>query len=267
LRIAALRGDAAETDDRIAAVTRDMAGSSAFAVKAAAWAAATLYNGLARYDEALAAANAHTGRWPWMSLWVIPELVEAAARTGQPELARDALGHLIESTQACRTNWALGIESRCRALLAEDADAERLYLQAIDALSRTKLRPETARAHLLYGEWLRRQGRRIDAREQLAAAHTILADIGMHAFADRARRELLATGAKLSKHNDESTRHTLTPQERQISLLARDGFSNPEIAAQLFLSPRTVEWHMRKIFAKLSVSSRRQLRDIASLAG
>jgi len=186
------------------------------------------------------------------------ELVEAAARSGDRRLAAIGLERLAETTRASGTEWALGVEARSRALLSDGAVAEDLYREAIDRLSRTTLRPEAARAHLLYGEWLRREGRRIDARKQLRAAHEMLAVIGMEAFAERARRELFATGEKVRKRSAE-TRDQLTPQEEQIARLARDGMSNPEIGERLFLSPRTVEWHLRKVFAKLGISARGQL--------
>ena len=161
-------------------------------------------------------------------------------------------------TQPSGNDPALGIEARCRALLSDGGDADDLYREAIDRLGLTRLRPELARAHLLYGEWLRREGRRVEAREQLRTAHDLLAAIGMGAFAERARRELIATGEKVRKRGVE-TRDQLTPQEEQIAGLARDGCTNPEIAAQLFLSARTVEWHLGKVFGKLGVSSRREL--------
>jgi ATP/maltotriose-dependent transcriptional regulator MalT len=154
----------------------------------------------------------------------------------------------------------LGIAARSRALLSEGDAAQRLYREAIERLGRTRLRPELARAHLLYGEWLRREGRRVDAREQLRTAHEMLETIGMEAFAERARRELLATGKKVRKRTSD-TRDELTGQERQIAGLARDGLSNPEIGARLFLSSRTVEWHLGKVFAKLGITSRMGLRD------
>jgi DNA-binding CsgD family transcriptional regulator len=158
------------------------------------------------------------------------------------------------------SDWGRGIHARSHALLSRDKAAERLYREAIDRLERTRLRPDLARAHLLYGEWLRREGRRVDAREQLRTAYDTLATIGMEAFADRARRELLATGERVRRRT-EDTRDVLTPQEAQIARLARDGLSNTEIGARLFLSPRTVEWHLRKVFSKLGVSSRRELSE------
>ena len=168
--------------------------------------------------------------------------------------------------EGCDTDWALGIHARSSALLSEDADAEELYREAIDRLSRTQLRPDLARAHLLYGEWLRRQGQRLDAREQLRTAHEMFATIGMEAFAERARRELLATGEKARRRTVETQDH-LTPQEAQIAQLASDGLTNPDIGARLFLSARTVEWHLGKVFTKLGVSSRKELSAVLPKAG
>ena len=199
-------------------------------------------------------------------MWVLPELIEAAARAGDAELARDAVARLAESTQPAGTDWALGIEARCRALLSDGAAAEELYREAIDRLGRTRLRPELARAQLLYGEWLRRQNRRVDARDQLRAAHNHFTSIGMEAFAERARKELLATGEAVGKHSV-GMREQLTPQEEQIARLARDGLSNPEIGAQLFLSARTVQYHLRKVFTKLGIGSRRELRAALARRG
>jgi ATP/maltotriose-dependent transcriptional regulator MalT len=192
-------------------------------------------------------------------MWGLPELVEAAARVGDTELAHGALERLEETTQPSGVDVALGIEARSRALLTNGDNADLLYREAIERLGRTQVRPEFARAQLLYGEWLRREGRRVDAREQLRTAHDLFVAIGMEAFAERAGRELLATGEKVRKRSPE-TRDELTAQEDQIARLARDGLSNPEIGAQLFISARTVEWHLRKVFTKLGISSRRQLR-------
>jgi DNA-binding CsgD family transcriptional regulator len=191
-------------------------------------------------------------------MWALPELVEAAARMGDLEVARDALERLVETTQPSGTEFARAIEARSRALLSDSELAERLYQESIARFSRTPLRPELARARLLYGEWLRRENRRVDAREQLRTAHGQFAGIGMEAFAERARHELLATGERVRQRTVE-TRDDLTAQERQIAQLAREGLSNPEIAARLFLSPRTVEWHLRKVFSKLGIRSRREL--------
>jgi DNA-binding CsgD family transcriptional regulator len=193
-------------------------------------------------------------------MWALPELIEAATRTGDTVIAGDALTRLAEFTQAGRTDFGLGIEARSCALLSEGEMAGNLYREAIDRLGRTKLRPELARAHLLYGEWLRRENRRSDAREQLRTAHDMMAAIGMEAFAERARHELLATGETVRKRTAERG-NTLTAQEAHIARLAADGHTNPEIAAQLFLSARTVEWHLRKIFTKLGITSRRELRE------
>jgi DNA-binding CsgD family transcriptional regulator len=220
---------------------------------------AILYNGLGRYESALPAAQSASSRDELgASVRSLPELVEAANRCGNIEVAVEALERLTERTQATGTEWALGLEARSRALVSCDGETEELYLEAIDRLGRCRVAPERARAYLLYGEWLRRAGRRVDARRQLRTAHDMLAAIGMSAFADRARRELAATGEKVRRHRPES-RDELTAQEVHIAQLARDGHSNPEIAAQLFLSPRTVEWHLRKVFGKLGISSRREL--------
>jgi len=190
--------------------------------------------------------------------WVLPELVEAAVRSGHPGVAHDALEQLVEMTRAGGTDWALGLEARSRALVSAGDGVEPLYREGVERLGRTRLRGEHARAHLLYGEWLRREGRRLDAREQLRTAHEMFNDMGMEAFAERALRELLATGETVRKRRSE-TRDDLTAQELQIARLARDGLSNPEIGARLFLSPRTVEWHLRKVFTKLGIRSRVQL--------
>jgi DNA-binding CsgD family transcriptional regulator len=236
------------------------AGGEVTAAMGADWAGAVLYNGLARFEEAASAAKCSALTYtynPWW-MWALPELVEAAARAGDAELARDALERLAVTTQPAGTDWALGIEARCRALLTEGEPAERLYREAIERLGRTRLRPELARAELLYGEWLRRANRRTDARSQLRAAYDRFASIGMEAFAERARRELRATGEKVRKRTLE-TRDELTAQERQVAILARDGLSNPQIGARLFLSPRTVEYHLSKVFSKLGIGSRREL--------
>ena len=218
-------------------------------------------NGLGRYEEALAAAVQATEHTPelYIASWALSELIEAATRTGQ----RRARGGGARAPRRARRRAATPTGRSAsrpgrRALLSEGETAERLYREAIDRLGRTRLRPELARAHLLYGEWLRREGRRVDARAQLRTAHELFVTIGMEAFAERARRELLATGERVRRRTAE-TRDELTPQERQIARLARDGLSNPEIGAQLFLSPRTVEWHLRKVFTKLEIRSRREL--------
>jgi ATP/maltotriose-dependent transcriptional regulator MalT len=229
------------------------------------WASAVLYNGLARYEEAEAAArHALETLNPFISMWGLPELVEAASLGGNLELAQQALDRLSEATRPSATEFGLGIEARTRALLSTGVAAEELYGEAIERLGRTPLRPELARAHLLYGEWLRRENRPVNAREQLRTAHEMFVTIGMEAFAERARKELQASGERVRKRTAE-TSEPLTAQEWQIARLASDGLSNPEIGARLFLSPRTVEWHLRKVFTKLGIRSRRELAK--ALAG
>jgi DNA-binding CsgD family transcriptional regulator len=226
----------------------------------AAWATAVLDNGLGRYDRALVAAERATAYPAELGIanWGLVELIEAAVRTGSRDLAADAVRRLAETTTASGTDWALGVEARSRALVSEGGPAERLHRAAIERLGRTRMRADLARAHLLYGEWLRRENRRVDAREQLRIAHDMLAGMGFDGFAERARRELLATGETVRKRST-VTAGELTAQEAQIARLAREGRTNPEISTQLFISPRTVEWHMRKVFAKLGISSRREL--------
>jgi ATP/maltotriose-dependent transcriptional regulator MalT len=268
LRLRALQGNEAETSEAIAtAVEHANAAGQEQATAWAHWAGAVLYNGLARYEEAASAARqATSGVYPWPSMWALPELVEAASRQGDTEGARDALERLAETTRPCGNDFALGIEARSRALLSDGAAADGQYREAIDRLSRTALRPELARSHLLYGEWLRREARRLDAREQLRTAHDMFAAMGMEAFAERTRRELISTGEKVRTRSNQ-TREQLTPQEEQIARLARTGLSNPEIGAQLFLSARTVEWHLRKVYNTLGITSRRQLRGALSEDG
>jgi DNA-binding CsgD family transcriptional regulator len=226
------------------------------------WLTAVLYNGLGRYEEALAAAQHATEHThaSWWRNWGWVELIEAAARSGKPELAADALAQLSQTTAASGTDWALGIEARSRALLTDGEAAEMLHRQAIERLERTRVRVDLARAHLLYGEWLRRERRRLNARQQLRTAHTLFTDFGMEAFAERTRVELEATGEHARKRTPE-TRDGLTPQEAQISRLAADGATNQGIAAQLFISPSTVDYHLRKAFRKLGVKSRHQLKQ------
>jgi len=234
------------------------------AVTWAQWVAAILHNGWGRYQEALVAARQAAGHgMVHLSMWALPELVEAATRTGDTRLAGDALDQLSDWTQAGGTDWGLGVEARCRALLSDGEAADRQYREAIDRLGRTGMRPELARARLLYGEWLRRQQRLADAREQLRAAGQLLDAIGMEAFAERARRELLAAGGTARRHAV-TARVELTAQEAQIARLAADGLSNPEIATRLFLSPRTVQYHLGKVFAKLDITSRTQLSRVLS---
>ncbi|HUE26071.1 MAG TPA: LuxR C-terminal-related transcriptional regulator [Solirubrobacteraceae bacterium] len=225
------------------------------------WAESVLYNGLGRYAEALAAARRvveHTELVPVG--WTMPELIEAAVRVGAVELAADTDRRLTDRSRASGTDWALGIAARSHALLADDGRADDLYAEAIERLGRTRVAIDLARAHLLYGEWLRRQARRIDARDQLRTAHEMFTEFGMEAFAERARVELQATGERARKRTAE-TLDQLTPQESQVSRLAAQGNTNREIAAQLFISPSTVEYHLRKAFRKLDVKSRTQLAN------
>jgi DNA-binding CsgD family transcriptional regulator len=257
LNLLALQGREAEAS---AAIEQAATGGPGVAVYAH-WAAAILYNGLARYEEAAQSARHATSNTfeYFVSARGLPELVEAAARAGDARLAHEALERLAGTLQPCGTDIALGVEARSRALLSHGAAADTLHHEAIDRLGRTRLRPELARAHLVYGEWLRRESRRAHAREQLRTAFDLFTTIGMEAFAERARRELMATGETVHQSST-GTRDELTPQEEQIARLARDGLSNPEIGAQLFISTRTVEWHLRKVFIKLGIGSRRQLR-------
>jgi DNA-binding CsgD family transcriptional regulator len=224
------------------------------------WAEAVLCNGLGRYDEAYAAAVRVADRPQDLIVfnWHLAELIEAAVRAGTPELADDAHRRLVAMTKASATDWGLGIAARSHALLADGKRAEALYVEAIERLGKTRIAIDLARAHLLYGEWLRRQRRRLDAREQLRTAHGLFSDFGVEAFAERARLELEATGEHARKRTVE-TLDELTPKERQVARLAAQGETNPEIAARLFISKPTVEYHLRKVFRKLGVKSRTQL--------
>jgi DNA-binding CsgD family transcriptional regulator len=258
LRLEALRGRDAEvliTNTINEAAKR----GEGVLVRHAEDAAATLYLGLGRYDEALSWAQREVEHNPHaFYMTALPELVEAAVRCDEHDVARRAVDRLCQKTQASSTAWARGVEARSRALVSDGDDAEALYRQAIERLGRTRLRPELARTHLLYGEWLRRERRRVDARGELHAAHDLFTAMGMDAFAERARIELLATGEKVRKRTPEAP-DELTAQERQVARLAREGLSNAEIGARLFIRPRTVEWHLRKAYAKLGVRSRREL--------
>ena len=262
LTLAGFRGDESALSELLAASTpAAIARGEDVLLTFGEHATAVLYNGRGNYELALPAAQSASSREELtVSIWSIPELVEAAARCGQPDAAATALERLTERTQAAGTELALGIEARARALLSEDAGADGLYREAIDRLSRCRLAPDRARAHLLYGEWLRRGRRRVDAREHLRAAYDQFTSIGMEAFAERARRELLATGEHVHKLTVE-TRDDLTAQERQIAWLACDGLSNVEIGARLFISQHTVAYHLRKVFSKLGVTKRRQLAE------
>jgi len=260
---AAFQGDEALTSELIEATVREAtAQGQGRVVSFADYASAVLNNGLGRHDTARDAAwRVFQADVIGYGTMITAELAEAASRTGDAALLADALQWVSERAAATPTNWALGIEARVRALTSSGDVADGLYRESITRLETTRLRGVLARGHLLYGEWLRREGRRIDARDQLRTAHDLLAAMGLHAFAERARRELLATGETARKRSIKIT-NELTAQETQIARLARDGFSNPEIGTRLFISPRTVEWHLRKVFTKLGVSSRKQLRDI-----
>jgi DNA-binding CsgD family transcriptional regulator len=261
--LAAYRGRPTEALELIAANTSDaIVRGEGLGLHHAYWAAAVLHNGLGHYAEALPAAEqaAQDEQTPFVSASALQELIEAAARGGDAGRGADALRQLSVMTAVDGSDWAAGIEARSKALLSQGHEAEHYYADAVERLGRTPLRPELARAHLLYGEWLRRQNRRVDARRQLRAAYDLFTAIGAEAFAERARRELVATGEKVRKREVDTLR-VLTLQEEHIARLARDGQTNPEIGAELFLSTRTVEWHLRKIFIKLAITSRKELHD------
>jgi hypothetical protein len=260
LLLAGYRGRPAEAVPLFAAATEDStARGEGLAVQMANWSEAVLRNGLGRYAEALAVAEPATEETysPLSTQLILPELIEAAVRTGRADLAAEALGRLSVMTVE-GSDWAKGLEARSRALVSEGQEAGQCYAEAVQRLGRTRLRPDLARAHLLYGEWLRRENRRLDARRELHAAYDLFTAIGAEAFAERARRELLATGEKV-RAREVDTFSQLTSQEEHIVRLARDGRTNREIAAELFISTRTVEWHFRKVFAKLGITSRRDL--------
>jgi DNA-binding NarL/FixJ family response regulator len=261
LVLAALRGQSDALPLIESTIRHAGTSGQGLSIQWAEWVSAILFNGQARYDRVLASAQrAVEEATPQLqfSPWALTELIEAAVRTATPRVAAGALERLMAATAPSSTDWGRGIQARCQALVSKGESAERLHREAIERLARTRRRPDLARAHLLYGEWLRRENRRVDSRVQLRAAHDQFVSIGMEAFGERARAELLATGEKVRKRTVE-TRDDLTPQERQIGRLARDGLSNPEIGAQLFLSPRTVEWHLRNVYTKLGIRSRRDL--------
>ena len=266
LGVAAFRGHEAEATELFQAAMDGVTSRGEGRGVTSQYAAALLYNGLGRYDQALAAAELVCEYDDIGVLgWSLTELVEAAVRSGQPARASGALQRLSETTRASGTDWALGTEARSRALLSKGQTAENCYREAIERLGRTRMRPALARTHLLYGEWLRRENRRQDARAELRTARGLFTTMGIEAFAERARRELLATGDAVRKPAVETVSE-LTAQEAHIARLAADGRTNVEIGAQLFLSTRTVEWHLSKVYAKLGVGSRRELRRaLASL--
>jgi DNA-binding CsgD family transcriptional regulator len=260
LLLAAWRGDEEQARHALGTIAQDATvRGEGRAIAAVQYGTAILENGLGRYDAALTAAGrAAEHDEPVVSSWALVEQVEAAARIGLPDVATAALRRLAARTRVSGTDWALGIEARSRALVSDGADADRLYREAVERLGRTRATAHLARAHLVHGEWLRRERRRADAREQLGIAHEMFERMGAHAFAERARRELLITGVVLGRRQ-EAPREGLTAQEAQVARLARDGLTNPEIGAQLYLSHHTVEWHLRKVFSKLGISSRREL--------
>jgi DNA-binding CsgD family transcriptional regulator len=262
LSVAAMSGREAQTATLVGATISEVSlRGEGNAITVAEWASAVLYNGVGNYHAATTAGE-RALEYPGELIaptWAAAELVEAATRSGRGDIAAEAFRRLADTTSASGTDWALGIEARSRALLSDGDTAERHYRESIESLGRTRIRAELARAHLLYGEWLRRQRRRIDARAQLRTAHDMLETLGMEAFANRARRELRATGETARKRTVRTVDEKLTPQEAQIAGMARDGLSNPEIGARLFISARTVKYHLRKVFTKLGVESRGQL--------
>jgi DNA-binding CsgD family transcriptional regulator len=261
LLLAAWRGQEEETSRMAtASIQAATARGEGRAICMAELSRAVLFNGLGRYEDALAAAQRACEYEDFgMFVWPLTELVEAAVRGGRLDVATTALDVLEARTRAAGTDWALGIQARSRALVDDGEAADALYREAIERLARTRIVVHRARAQLLYGEWLRRENRRVDAREQLRTAHETFGRMGADAFAERARRELLATGETVRKRTAE-TLYELTAQEAQVARLAVDGCTNPEIGAQLFISPRTVEYHLRKVFTKLDIRSRKELR-------
>jgi DNA-binding CsgD family transcriptional regulator len=263
--LAALRGDEAEASSLIDATIEDVTRrGEGVGITFAEWANAVLNNGLGHYDKAMAAgrrATAYDKDLASLS-WSLVELIEAAARCGMTDIATRAYRQLTEMASASGTDWVLGLQARSHALLSEGEAAERLYREAIARLGKTRLRVDIARAYLLYGEWLRRERRRSEAREQLRTAHDMFDRMGTAAFAERARRELRATGAAARKRTLPARHEELTAQEAQIARLARDGLSNPEIGTRLFISAHTVQYHLRKVFTKLGITSRSQLDQV-----
>jgi ATP/maltotriose-dependent transcriptional regulator MalT len=262
LALAALRGHEAELTELIRTTVSDaQARGEGLALTITEFLTGTLYLGLGRYDAALTAVGqAERYHEEGAAIWALIELIEAAVRSGQPQLAGAAMERVTETTRASGTAWALATEARCRALLSEgdDAETDDLYHKAIEHSGSTSLRTHLARAHLLYGEWLRRERRPLEAREQLRTAFEMFNAMGIEAFAGRAERELLATGEGVRKRTVE-IRDELTAQEAQVARLARDGFSNADIGARLFISQHTVAYHLRKVFSKLGITSRNQL--------
>jgi DNA-binding CsgD family transcriptional regulator len=272
LALAAIRGHETEARALIeGTVTQGALHGQGLAVTVANYHHAVLCNGLGQFEEALTAARAAASHQEQFGAprWALAELIEAAVRGGSPEAAPVALEQLSDAARASGTDWALGAEACARALLSRGVEAEDLYREAISRLERAGVRVNLARAHLLYGEWLRREDRRADARERLTVAYELLSRFGADAFAERARRELRAAGKKIDERTVVS-HLTLTAQEVQVARLAGDGLTNPEIGARLFLSPHTVDWHLRKVFSKLGIASRRDIAgrlDASAAAG
>jgi DNA-binding CsgD family transcriptional regulator len=262
LRLAAWRGQTSVASDLVDVMKRGARErGEGCAIAAADYSTAILHNGLGQYELALAAAQAAAASDELAtSTWALYELIEAASRSGQRAVAIEATDRLAEHTGASGTAWAKGTEARSRALVEDGEAADEFYREAVERLGSTRMAAHQARARLIYGEWLRRQGRRVEAREQLRSTHDAFVSMGAAGFADRAKRELQATGGKVRKRRADA-RDELTPQQLQVAWLARDGRTNSEIAAELFLSPRTVEWHLRQVFSKLGIRSRVQLHD------
>jgi DNA-binding CsgD family transcriptional regulator len=263
LLLACWRGEESTAAGLSDTMTRDaLARAEGAAITVVEYATAVLHNGLGQYDLAAAAAQTAADSDDMViSSWALCELAEATSRIGQVEVARGAAELLSERALASDTPWARGMDARTRALVAPGEQTEQFHHEAIEWLGRCRMRVHLARTHLSYGEWLRREGRRVDAREQLRTAYELLVAMGLDAFAERARRELLATGETVRKRTAE-TRDELTAQERQVAQLARDGLTNPEIGARLFISPRTVQYHLRKVFNKLDITSRHDLHRV-----
>jgi DNA-binding CsgD family transcriptional regulator len=264
--VAAWQGDA-NADALLAAGRRDaIERSDGAQLIGIEYASAIAANARGRYRDALRVLRRSDDHQQARSSWLLPELVEAAVRTGEHELAAWATDRLGQRAQLAHTNWALGVAARCRALVSGDGVAEAAYREAIDRLGRCRVTTDLARAHLLYGEWLRRQRRRVEARAQLRIAHDLFTGMGAAAFAARADRELRATGEH-ARTRSPSRSIALTVREAQIAQRAGEGHSNPEIAAELFISARTVEYHLRKVFTKLGITSRRELVDLLPKSG
>jgi ATP/maltotriose-dependent transcriptional regulator MalT len=263
LLLAACKGDEAQVSTLIDGAERDaIARGEGFVLTFGEHAQAVLHNALGHYETAFDNAQRASAQDELhASAWSLPELVEAAVRSGKAEAAAAAVERLCQRTQAAGTEWALGLEARSRALVSEGPVAERLYREGIDRLGRSRVALDLARAHLLYGEWLRRRGRRVDAREQLRSARATFVEMGAEAFAQRAERELLATGETARRRTIETT-DELTPHEARIARMARGGASNQDIATELFVSRKTVEYHLHKVFSKLGITTRQQLEHV-----